>query len=315
MNINGDSHLDLITLGKTNAGGASHIYINDGTGKLNLTIDQVFDIPSTLHAISAADFNNDGYEDLAVSHLDSISMHTNIYTNKYASEVDSGFSLFQQLEGTLYASLDWGDYDNDGDLDLISSGFTGIETDLTGTEYIDPITNVYQQNSQGQFVLDTTLYMLDSVGLSSTQWGDYDNDGDLDLLITGETSEDQLITRVYENLEGFTNPNTIPSKPIMLMSDVNIDSVHISWQSGIDLENSTGTGRTPDIGMKYQLQMGDDQNYDLLGNTHSIISGEYGTGRMGSRGGTKHTIHGLSEKRYQWRVRSVSYTHLRAHET
>ena len=83
MNINGDSHLDLITLGKTNAGGASHIYINDGTGKLNLSIDQVFDIPSTLHAISAADFNNDGYEDLAVSHLDSISMHTNIYTNKY----------------------------------------------------------------------------------------------------------------------------------------------------------------------------------------------------------------------------------------
>ena len=308
MNINGDSHLDLITLGKTNAGGASHIYINDGTGKLNLTIDQVFDIPSTLHAISAADFNNDGYEDLAVSHLDSISMHTNIYTNKYASEVDSGFGLYQQLEGTLYASLDWGDYDNDGDLDLISSGFTGIETDLTGTEYINPITNVYQQNSQGQFVLDTTLYMLDSVGLSSTQWGDYDNDGDLDLLITGETSEDQLITRVYENLEGFTNPNTIPSKPIMLMSDVNIDSVHISWQSGIDLENSTGTGRTPDIGMKYQLQMGDDQNYDLLGNTHSIISGEYGTGRMGSRSGTNHTIHGLSEKRYQWRVRSFDYS-------
>ena len=142
MNINGDSYLDLITLGRDASGGASHIYINDGAGKLTLSINQVFDIPSTLHAISAADFNNDGYEDLAVSHLDSISMHTNIYTNKYASEVDSGFGLYQQLEGTLYASLDWGDYDNDGDLDLISSGFKGIATDLTVTQYINPIKNV-----------------------------------------------------------------------------------------------------------------------------------------------------------------------------
>ena len=87
MNINGDSYLDLITLGRDASGGASHIYINDGAGKLTLSINQVFDIPSTLHAISAADFNNDGYEDLAVSHLDSISMHTNIYTNKYESYI------------------------------------------------------------------------------------------------------------------------------------------------------------------------------------------------------------------------------------
>ena len=231
---------------------------------------------------AAGDYDNDGWVDLYVTRLDDTDLlFRNQGDGTFSNATLKAFGPKPIIAATNGAQ--WGDIDNDGDLDLISSGFTGIETDLTGTEYIDPITNVYQQNSQGQFVLDTTLYMLDSVGLSSTQWGDYDNDGDLDLLITGETSEDQLITRVYENLEGFTNPNTIPSKPIMLMSDVNIDSVHISWQSGIDLENSTGTGRTPDIGMKYQLQMGDDQNYDLLGNTHSIISGDYGTGRMGSR--------------------------------
>ena len=122
--------------------------------------------------------------------------------------------------------------------------------------------------------------MIDSVGLSSTQWGDYDNDGDLDLLVTGETAEKELITRIYENLEGFTNSNTPPTKPIMLMSNVSIDSVQISWQGGIDANNSTDQGRTLDEALKYHLQMGEDQNYNLSGNVHSIISGNYGTGTM-----------------------------------
>ena len=269
ININGDSHLDLITLGRLGTIGVSYMYINDGDGNMVLDSNQVFDIPSVLHAISSADFNSDGYEDLAVSHLDGTEMHTNIYSN----DAGNGFNLYQQLEGTTYASLDWGDYDNDGDLDLISSGYTGIAiTELNETEYTNPITNVYQQGSDGIFLMDSSLYMLDSVGLSSTQWGDYDNDGDLDLLVTGETSTDELVTKVYENLEGFTNPNVSPSKPMMLISSVNIDTVNISWQSGIDIENLSGSGKTPDQGMKYQLQMGEDQNYNLGGNTHSIIN-------------------------------------------
>jgi hypothetical protein len=54
--------------------------------------------------------------------------------------------------------------------------------------------------------------------------------------------------------------------------------------------------------------MGEDQNYSLAGNTHSIISGKYGTGRMGSRSGTSHVINSLPEGRYQWRVRSIDHS-------
>ena len=91
--------------------------------------------------------------------------------------------------------------------------------------------------------------------MNGHHWGDYDNDGDLDLLVTGETAEKELITRVYENLEGFTNSNTPPTKPIMLMSNVNIDSVQISWQGGIDANNGTDQGKTLDEALKYHLQM------------------------------------------------------------
>ena len=235
-------------------------------------------------------------------------MHTNIYSNDYGATSSNEFSLHQELQGATYASLDWGDYDNDGDLDLVTSGYTGsIVTDEGQTEYNSPVTNIYQQNELGVFILDSSLYMLDSVGLSSTQWGDYDNDGDLDLLLTGETKEKELITRVYENLESFTNSNSLPTKPTMLYSNVNIDSVRISWQGGIDTDNQTASGKTIDQAIKYQLQMGEDQNYSLAGNVHSIISGKYATGKMGLRSGNNHTINSIPEGRYQWRVKSTDH--------
>ena len=308
IDINGDNYTDLLTLGRLDLNGVSHMYINDGMGKLIKSPEQPFEMPSTLHAISVGDHNSDGYDDIAVAHLNGNEMYTNIYTNEYSVSSQNKFSLHQELQGATYASLDWGDYDNDGDLDLVTSGYTSsLTTDQGQEEYINPITNIYQQNEQGVFVFDSSLYMIDSVGLSSTQWGDYDNDGDLDLLLTGETAEKELITRVYENLESFTNQNNSPTKPIMLTSSVSIDSVKISWQGGIDTDNSTEQGKTSDLALKYQLQMGEDQNYNLSGNTHSIISGKYATGKMGLRSGNFHVINSLPEGRYQWRVKSVDH--------
>ena len=308
VDINRDNYTDLLALGRLETAGISHMYINDGAGKLLKSSSQPFDIPSTLHALSIGDYNSDGYDDIAIAHLNGSEMHTNIYSNDYGTTSSNEFSLHQELQGATYASLDWGDYDNDGDLDLVTSGYTeSIVTDEGQTEYNSPITNIYQQNELGEFILDSSLYMLDSVGLSSTQWGDYDNDGDLDLLLTGETKEKELITRVYENLESFTNSNSLPTKPTMLYSNVNIDSVRISWQGGIDTDNQTASGKTIDQAIKYQLQMGEDQNYSLAGNVHSIISGKYATGKMGLRSGNDHTINKIPEGRYQWRVKSVDH--------
>ena len=38
------------------------------------------------------------------------------------------------------------------------------------------------------------------------------------------------------------------------MSNVNIDSVEISWQGGIDADNNTEQGKTLDEALKYHLQ-------------------------------------------------------------
>ena len=61
----------------------------------------------------------------------------------------------------------------------------------------------------------------------------------------------------------------------MLTNVVNKDSVNISWQNSVDLENPLETGKTQTLGIKYQLQMAVDQNYNLNSIIPSIISVKY----------------------------------------
>ncbi len=84
----------------------------------------------------------------------------------------------------------WGDYDNDGDLDAAICGITAAG---------DHISKIYM-NDEGTFIdIDAGIK---GVKDGSLEWGDYDNDEDLDLLITGETFDAGSISLIYTNNEG-----------------------------------------------------------------------------------------------------------------
>ncbi|MCP4545218.1 MAG: hypothetical protein GY835_01980 [bacterium] len=93
--------------------------------------------------------------------------------------------------GVKQCSAAWGDYDNDGDLDVLLTGFA--------VPPIFRVTRIYR-NDDGTFV-DIEADLI-GVNNSSVAWGDYDNDGDLDILLHGYSSDFGFITRIYRNDAG-----------------------------------------------------------------------------------------------------------------
>ena len=89
-----------------------------------------------------------------------------------------------------YSYAAWGDYDHDGDLDLLLSGMQGSAVSVT---------KIFR-NDNGVFT-DINAN-LPGLMASSAEWGDYDKDGDLDLLLTGNTDAAVPTTKIFRNDNG-----------------------------------------------------------------------------------------------------------------
>jgi hypothetical protein len=101
------------------------------------------------------------------------------FTNISADLIKLGFS-----------NAAWGDYDHDGDLDFVLAGEPGSTI---------PVAKVYR-NDNGSF-LDINAG-LPGFTYCSVEWGDYDNDSDLDLLLTGNDSLGIPSTKIFRNDDG-----------------------------------------------------------------------------------------------------------------
>ncbi|MFH1843452.1 MAG: FG-GAP-like repeat-containing protein [bacterium] len=129
--------------------------------------------------VAWADYDNDGDQDLYVT-KNSTSLANMLIRNDGGgvfTEVTSG-PLGQSSARCFGAA--WGDFDNDGDLDLYVTSQSGA--------------NLLLRNEGGDVFTDITNGPLGNAGQSTgVAWGDYDNDGDLDLYITNMTSSNKLL--------------------------------------------------------------------------------------------------------------------------
>jgi len=240
--IDNDGDLDLLS---SRSGG---IYINNGTV---FALDSIWsqNMSEFANRPSSAfgDIDNDGDLDLILSGYTG----TWVYTNNDTVLVRNT-SWDNNLESLYQSSLSFGDYDNDGDLDLILCGYSGSARK----------TKVYENNGTA-FVEDPIAQAnLTIVGIKdSTIWGDVDNDGDLDLFLSGCDDNGCAINKIYIN--NITTPNTVPTPPNSFSSSYNNKEVKIGWLNGSDAETSVN-------GLYYNLMIGTSAT------NNTIISGVYG---------------------------------------
>jgi hypothetical protein len=190
-----DGYLDLyIANGSVDLPSEDFLYHNGGNGRFERVVNAATSSPLATGYGSWADSNNDGRMDLLL---------TQLYTRNelYRNDGQAQFRDFTDASGLDSADrvsfgAAWGDFDNDGDLDLviINMGWDGPKVENwfyrnQGNGSFEPITTGPISEDQDHFV--------------SGSWIDYDNDGWLDLFVTtfGSTSAAPgVFNRLYRNL-------------------------------------------------------------------------------------------------------------------
>ncbi len=175
--VDGDNDLDLvISIHDDYNSYQSQLWLNNGDGSFVQSV--VNDFPTVDESVANfADFDGDGDQDLLLRGfgLDNkiwLNDGTGVFTPKF----DESLSKLSSNGMVIF------DMDGDGDLDIYDSNAEGAFSNL--------YTPVYFNDGSGSFTYDLSSEMPRIDGLAGetgtlTQAADFDNDGDLDLIMEG----------------------------------------------------------------------------------------------------------------------------------
>jgi len=197
-----DGDIDLVVI---NHDGTNRLYSNQRQGIFR-DITQESGIPAIqgASAVSVGDYNNDGFLDLflASSKAGASAMYLNDGDGTFTADLISE-EVTESLKDVSVSDAELFDFDNDGYLDLL---VVGESTASDGKGVI-----LYHSDGNGKLWLSPGILPDDLTTGSRITTFDYNNDGDLDLGITGKDGS----IRLFRN-DGGNNNHFIKMKLVGL---------------------------------------------------------------------------------------------------
>lgn len=195
-----DGDLDLLASGSryigepfTNSDPFTFIYRNEGSGQFTLTDSAITGVESG--TAIWGDYNNDGHLDVLVCGRVETTFGYSAVAEIWEKDSTGAFYRTVVLDSLDYPNAAWADINNDGFLDIFLSGNREINN-----FNIDPVSILLTNDQNGGFFRDDTS--LVGVTYGGSDFADYDNDGDFDLIITGLNPASGYLTTLYENQNG-----------------------------------------------------------------------------------------------------------------
>jgi enediyne biosynthesis protein E4 len=227
------------------------LYRNSGTGTFELVTDLAGVAADEFynHGIFPADFDHDGFPDLAVSGYGGVQLFQN--------QGDGTFrklpTLFSHAELPWSTSLAWGDFNGNGDLDLYIAHYVdwswenhphcpgprGVPREVCAPREFRGLTDaIYFSDGSGEFLppRESVGLVAEGKGLGVTA-GDVNGDGFLDIYVANDTTDNFL----------YLNDGTGNFRETAIIAGVSGDDVGVNTGSmGVLMADLQGNAQ-PDI--------------------------------------------------------------------
>jgi hypothetical protein len=231
--VNNDGWSDLFVANDTMP---NFLFVNRGNGKFEeagLTAGVAYSEAGAARSgmgVDAADYDSDGWQDLFVANIDQelFSLYRNQKDLSFLDEPGEIAPATRLLSGW---GLKFFDYDNDGDPDLfLANGHPDdmVETLTTRVKYKEPL---LMFENTGKSYADVSAKSGAVFGKTFSARGmtvgDYDNDGDIDVLVSNN-GEPPLLLRN----EGGNRNNWVGLHLVAAKSNPGAVGALITWQAG-----------------------------------------------------------------------------------
>jgi enediyne biosynthesis protein E4 len=231
--VNNDGLLDLFVANDTMP---NFLFVNRGRGKFEeagLEAGVAYGEagkPRSGMGVDASDFDGDGWQDLFVANIDQefFSLYRNQKELTFNDEPGEIAPSTQLLSGW---GLKFFDYDNDGDPDLfLANGHPDdmVETKSARVKYKEPLL-IFENTGRGYKNVSARsgAVFARNFPARGMSVGDYDNDGDADVLVSNNGEVPLLLRN-----EGGNNNNWLGLQLVATKSNPAAVGAVISWQAG-----------------------------------------------------------------------------------